>query len=267
MKKENLVKAAENLNKVLFEEDDPQMINVKAEAGPLKSEIREAAVILEPSDELEENTVKVLSELLEQEDLKKGAVANLKKLGVWDDDKEGDGRGSSDEETEAGEKEKDEETSTSLEDQITNAKTTKECIEIAKSDDCFTDLKGEKFKTMKLMKEAMVEALSKKADDNDDDKKEDPPAKEKAKKEKKEKKTTAKKEKKGLGVIATIASSIADAGQKGVSKKDLLEILVEAFPERDPKAMKNTISVQVPGRISRERFELEETKNGKFRKV
>lgn len=72
---------------------------------------------------------------------------------------------------------------------------------------------------------------------------------------------------KAPGVISTIVSLIEKAGQKGISKEELLKGLEETFPERTADAMKNTINVQVPGRISREKFELEKTKDGKFRKV
>lgn len=184
MKKSNLIQAAKNLNKVLFEADDPQKINVKEEeAGALKSEIRKTAVILEESDDIEQNTVDVLSELMDKGDLKKPVIATLKKLGVWDDDADPD-----DADPDEVPDEVDPDPEESLEDQIANAKSTKECIEIAKSDERFAALKGEKFKTMKAMKAAMVAALSEEVVDDVDDAVDETPAKKKEKPAKKEKK-------------------------------------------------------------------------------
>jgi hypothetical protein len=78
-------------------------------------------------------------------------------------------------------------------------------------------------------------------------------------------KTEPVKEKKakGPGVIATIAKAIEDAGENGVSKDEILEKLVATFPERDAGAMKNTINVQVPTRISKEKFKVG-SENGRY---
>ena len=72
---------------------------------------------------------------------------------------------------------------------------------------------------------------------------------------------------KGPGVISTIVECISSAGKKGVDKADILDILVETFPERKADAMKKTINVQVPNRISKERFEVSTTKDGKYFKA
>ena len=84
-------------------------------------------------------------------------------------------------------------------------------------------------------------------------------AKEKA--EKKEKPAKKEKETKGPGVIKTIASTIKDHGP--ITKEQILEKLIKAFPERDAEAMKKTINVQVPNRINKEQdFQIENTDKG-----
>ena len=84
-------------------------------------------------------------------------------------------------------------------------------------------------------------------------------AKEKA--EKKEKPAKKEKEVKGPGVIKTIVSTIKEHGP--ITKEQILEKLVKAFPERDAEAMKKTINVQVPNRINKEQdFQIENTDKG-----
>lgn len=68
------------------------------------------------------------------------------------------------------------------------------------------------------------------------------------------------------GVIASIVEAIENAGEKGISKESILKILVKKFPDRQEKSMKNTINIQVPNRISKERFKVERLKNGNYRK-
>jgi len=68
----------------------------------------------------------------------------------------------------------------------------------------------------------------------------------------------------GPGIIKTIISLIEKAGKKGISKETILAELIEAFPDREEKSMKNTINVQVPARISKEKFELGKTEDGKY---
>ena len=85
------------------------------------------------------------------------------------------------------------------------------------------------------------------------------PAKEKAAKT--EKPAKKEKEVKGPGVIKTIVSTIKDHGP--ITKEQILEKLVKAFPERDAEAMKKTINVQVPNRINKEQdFQIENTDKG-----
>lgn len=61
---------------------------------------------------------------------------------------------------------------------------------------------------------------------------------------------------KGPGIIAAIVTAIEKAGKKGITKAEILEILTKQFPERNVDSMKATIGVQVPGRISKEKFEI-----------
>lgn len=70
----------------------------------------------------------------------------------------------------------------------------------------------------------------------------------------------------GPGVIATIVACIEGAGKKGITKDEILAVLVKTFPEKEEKSMKSTINVQVPTRISKERFKLE-SKDGKYFKA
>lgn len=72
--------------------------------------------------------------------------------------------------------------------------------------------------------------------------------------------------KEGPGVITTIVDCIEKAGKKGITKDAILEKLVEVFPDKPETSMKNTINVQVPSRISKERFPVEKLENGAYRK-
>jgi hypothetical protein len=89
---------------------------------------------------------------------------------------------------------------------------------------------------------------------------------EKVEGEEKEDKPVKKVERKGApkkagepgkpGIIATIVKAIEKSGKKGISKKELLEVLTEEFPDRNIDSMKATIAVQVPTRINKEKFPL-----------
>lgn len=68
------------------------------------------------------------------------------------------------------------------------------------------------------------------------------------------------------GIIATIVSMIEDSGKKGISKDDILAELIELFPDRNEQSMKNTINVQVPARINKEKFPIEKLEGGLYRK-
>jgi len=84
------------------------------------------------------------------------------------------------------------------------------------------------------------------------------------------KKLTGKKssEPKGPGVISTILALVTDAPKTGISKSEILEKLVEMFPERSKEGMENTINVQLPSRMSKERnIKIEKLETGNFHVV
>jgi outer membrane biosynthesis protein TonB len=87
-----------------------------------------------------------------------------------------------------------------------------------------------------------------------------------AEKPAKEEKSAKKSAEKGPGVIATIVSCVEKSGKKGITKEAILEVLSNTFPDKSPDSMKNTINVQVPARITKERFEVENLKDGAYRK-
>lgn len=60
--------------------------------------------------------------------------------------------------------------------------------------------------------------------------------------------------KRGVGVIATIIAELRKANaKKPTTKEKILAVLVKKFPDRDPKAMKSTISSQVPSGLRTEK--------------
>lgn len=66
------------------------------------------------------------------------------------------------------------------------------------------------------------------------------------------------------GIILRIAQLISDAGKKGITKTEILKELVTEFPERKESAMKATINVQIPARISKEKFPIAKTEDGRW---
>lgn len=72
--------------------------------------------------------------------------------------------------------------------------------------------------------------------------------------------------KKGTGVIATIVKCLEDSGKSGISREDVLTVLCKKFPERTAESMKKTIQVQLPGRISKERFPVVKLEGGLYAK-
>lgn len=67
-------------------------------------------------------------------------------------------------------------------------------------------------------------------------------------------KTVKKVAPKAPGIIDTIATAIEKSGSKGISKEEIHKILVKTFPDRSPESMRNTINVQVPTNITKQRF-------------
>lgn len=80
---------------------------------------------------------------------------------------------------------------------------------------------------------------------------------------KKSTKATPKK----AGVISTIVDCVTKSGKKGITKDGILKVLVKNFPDREEAKMKVTVGVQVPSRISKEKFKIERLENGNYRKA
>ena len=259
LKRSQLMEASEELNELLFEEGDKQRIDGNS-VEELSEQIKEAAELIDPEqDEITEDTVQV-----------------LKNLDVW-------------ELPEKEEPEKEEQTEDAevvpetdpLVEEIEDAERLKDLRDIAKANDEFKEIRGKltKWKDEEDLRGVMLEILEGPGEEKEPEEapKEKPAPKEKeapkakmevvkgGKSEKTEKKPAKKK--KGTGVIASVVEAIEKAGKKGVSKEEILKILVEKFPDRAEKSMKNTVGVQVPGRISRERFEVKSTKDGKYYKA
>ena len=67
------------------------------------------------------------------------------------------------------------------------------------------------------------------------------------------------------GVIATIVSLVEKAPEEGITKKEILGELVRQFPDREEKALRNTVNSQVPWRINKQRFPLQKVGKAAFR--
>jgi hypothetical protein len=69
----------------------------------------------------------------------------------------------------------------------------------------------------------------------------------------------------GVGIIATIVSLVESADKKtGITKEQILDALAVKFPERDKARMGKTVQVQVPARITKERFKVIKLPTGGF---
>ena len=103
-----------------------------------------------------------------------------------------------------------------------------------------------------------------KVEDNEEEEEED---ESKAKKAKKKGPIKKAGKEGGPGIIQTIVSLVEKAGKKGVSKKEILEQLKEDFPDRNEQSMKNTINVQVPARINKEKFPVKKVGDDRYTKA
>ena len=204
MKKDTLVKAAQELNEKLGL--DPA-IDIKVKGSKLKQLILEAGEMIEKGDAITKTTLKTI------ESLKEAAAQVIL----------------------------EEETPTEEADE----EATEETAETETPEDITTE-----------PKDAPEEG------DGEEEMPETPEPKTKAKTKAPKKESGEKKP----GIISTIISLIEKAGKKGISKEKIATELEKAFPERDATAMKKTVNVQVPYRISKERFQLAE-KDGKYSKV
>lgn len=136
-----------------------------------------------------------------------------------------------------------------------SAKKLKELKELAQEWECFANLDLDSYAGLqgpKKLRADMLECMPDELREQVAPKPVDKPTKEKK-----------AKAPKGPGVIATIATAIEEAGENGISKEEILEKLVAAFPDREADRMKKTINVQVPTRISKEKFKVG-VENGRY---
>ena len=160
-------------------------------------------------------------------------------------------------EDDAGEAVKEAMEDTLVED-FKSAKKLKELKELAQEWKCFANLDLDSYAGLLGPKKLRADMLECMPDEVRAQLEPKPAAK--ADKPAKEKKAKAPK---GPGIIATIAAAIEEAGENGISKEEILEKLVAAFPEREADRMKKTINIQVPTRISKEKFKVG-VENGRY---
>lgn len=269
LSEKQLRNAVKELNDLLGVDMDVQFSSVEK----ITETLREAIVLIQPGDTVEDSTLAVIQEITPLEDLTLERVVTKTKekytiagvLGIKVENAEGEGK-----------KDEKDDTSTLVED-IKAASRLRDLKDIATEYDQFKAIRGKlsSFKTVDDLREEMLGVLTGKEeapapvekpgkDSSGRKEKVENPTKEKTPKEPKEKK---EKGKKGPGIIETIAHTIEKAGKKGVSKEDILKVLVEKFPDKEEKSMKATINVQVPGRISKERFPVKKVGEANYAKA
>lgn len=243
MKDKQILAAAEELNEYLFDPKDTDVIPTDPDdMEAVKEKILEAADLLTEKDDgkISDATMEVI------EYLRDGEGEN----GDGEDEK-----GEGEDPDEKGEE-------NDLFDAVDSAKTLKDLKTIAKAHkDIFKGLKIDDYEKANDLRDEMLDMI--------ESKEKKAPTKEKEKKnpEKKEKKETGSRQGKSPaiakagepgkpGIIATIVDLVAKSGKKGISKAEILESLKEDFPDRSEQSMKNTINVQVPARINKERFKV-----------
>jgi len=238
IKREQLVGAAKDLNKVLGLE--PPINTNTTKEKELVTALSEVVDLIDETDEIKASTREVLVQLgFIQPDVED-----------VDDDELGD--------DEIEEEEEDgkplPQTLEELKDLVSKSNSTKELKELMKNEaEWFVGFTpSAKVKNVIDLRTSMLDFLEK-------DKVED--VSEKPKKElnpvKKEVvgKTLIKDKNKKLGVIATIADCIKSS-KDGITKDEIFEILKTTFPERNINSMRNTINIQVPSRLSKEKFKV-----------
>ena len=199
MNKAQLVKAADELNKLLF--DDPE-IDVKSGPKEMKAVMYEALTCLRTGDTVSKETVAVLLECdfpfdatffeqIEKED-QDDVLSVLQTLGIWVNKEDDENPAEGAEEAEEAEEAEDivEDTKEySLEEEIDDAQSMKVLKDIVKVYDELKELRGilTKYKTKKALKAAMVailtEAESAEIEEKEKPEKEKPKASEEEKKE------------------------------------------------------------------------------------
>lgn len=230
MNVQTLISTAKELNEVLGL--DPA-INLKASEAVLKAKIREAAELLTPDDAVTEETTKVLQE-----------------LGVWID------KDKTEEAEEIPEEKEDEEIKElSLAEEINAAENLKQLKDLVKITEELKFARNvlTKFSTTDGLKIFLLESLSKKEDANAK------PTKEVSQKEKGEPGKP--------GIIASIVEMVEKSGKKGVTKAEILDELIKRFPDRSEDSMRNTINVQVPARVNKEKFPVKKLEGDRYCKA
>ena len=224
--KKELAAIAKELNKALGLNP---AIDIKGTLEELVEKINEAAALLVPEDELSTKTMEGLGKL----GIELPMVGPDSATEGTEDDESGEDEEEEDEEGEDEEEEDEEEGELPAED---NAE------------------------------EADPEAEEDLDDPEDEEGAENGEEEPVLKQDKKKKEPPLGKKEKTAGVITVIIELIEKAGQKGISKEQILEELIKRFPDRQPTSMKNTVNIQVPTRISKEKFPLEKTPDNKFRR-
>lgn len=259
MTRKELVAAAKELNDVLGLSPKIKIVGIKQE--DLETKLIEASELLTEDDDLSDKTQKVLNELksknVDEDDIEDDDdVEDVEDDDVEDDDVEDDEDNDEDDDVEDDE---DDDVDEDLVEKIKSTKNVKSLKKIVKNEEVFAKSKIQKrapgIFDVDELRNGMLEAIGALQDVIEE------------KTAGKSKNSNSKKGKSSgkPGVIATIVSLVEKSGKKGISKEEVLEVLKEQFPEREEKSMKNTINVQIPNRISKERFELVE-KNGRYSK-
>jgi len=105
------------------------------------------------------------------------------------------------------------------------------------------------------------------AEEAEEEEVEEKPAKKASKKEGKKSAPKKAGEPGKPGIIATIVALVEGSGKKGITKEEILAELVANFPDRSEDSMKNTINVQVPARINKEKFPVKKLEGNRYCKA
>ena len=339
MKKADLKKVAEALNKVL-ELDEEDQIDTDLKPKELEKELKKCVGGESPEldiyeeDEFSEEAWELLAELGNETAMKRQEEAEDEEAEEEDEDEDNDEEGEVEEEKgteEEEEEEKEEETEGYTWEEINTMKK-KDLVKIIKEDDL--DIDPNKYPKLKDLKEAVFEEVGVEEDEDEAEEEEteeeqiswddidamkkkelkeyiednelevdpddykkiadlkkavwaevsgeeieeeepeepEPPKKTKKKEEKKPEKKEKKESKKTEnkpGVIDSILEFIKKSSKKGITKEEILEKLIERFPDRPAKGMAHTINAQIGGKQSPCRLERTKdvqlkVKNGKY---
>lgn len=236
---EQLIAVAEDFNSFMFA-DPTEGIDLELEYDELLAEVTETAEELEATDTIQKETAETLNAL----DIETVA-------GIADFDEPGEEQEENGQEEENG----DDEDKAAKAADIALVKKTKDVEKLKNIAKAWSiRIPPPFYKDTAKLKEYLIGKLDGSA----------PAPEKKTKTEKKEKPKSEKKGPKAVGIIAKIAELITASGKKGITKEAILAELVIAFPDREEKAMKNTINVQVPARMSKEKFPIGKTEAGAF---